>query len=100
MTARDRILTHRHLRAAGSIALLTALAACGTPSEQPQQDVLQETARYVAHARHNYMPPGPPEDPWGPYIREASVRFDIPETWVRSVMRVESGGQEYQNGDL
>ena len=67
---------------------------------RPHQDAIQETARYVAHAKHNYVPPGPPEDPWGPYIREASNRFDVPETWVRSLMRVESGGKEYQNGEL
>ena len=46
------------------------------------------------------MPPGPPQDPWGPYIREASKRFDVPDVWIRSVMRVESGGNEYQNGNL
>src|SRR5262249_54873468 len=41
-----------------------------------------------------------PEDPWGPYIREASTRFDVPDIWIRSVMRVESGGNEYLNGGL
>ena len=59
-----------------------------------------ETARYVAHARADYVPPGPPEDPWGPHIREAALRFDVPETWIRSVMRVESGGSQYRNGQL
>jgi cell division septation protein DedD len=91
------LVTSRRLRAAGAIALLSALAACGTV---PHQDAIQETARYVALAKHNYTPPGPPEDPWGPYIREASARFDIPEIWVRSLMRVESGGKEFLNGDL
>jgi cell division septation protein DedD len=76
---------------------LAALAACGTV---PHQDAIKETARYVAHAKHNYTAPGPAEDPWGPYIREASARFDVPETWIRSLMRVESGGREYVNGDL
>ena len=66
----------------------------------PHQDAIQESARYAAHAKRNYTPPGPAEDPWGPYIREASARFDMPETWVRSLMRVESGGKEYLNGDL
>jgi Transglycosylase SLT domain/SPOR domain len=61
---------------------------------------LQEAARYAAHARGNYHPPGPPEDPWGPYVREASKRFDVPDLWIRSVMRVESGGNEYLNGQL
>jgi cell division septation protein DedD len=54
----------------------------------------------VAQARHDYTAPGTPDDPWGPYIREAAARFDIPETWVRAVMHVESGGSEYQNGRL
>ena len=43
---------------------------------------------------HYYPPPGPPEDPWGPYIREAAGRYGVPEQWVRAVMQQESGGQE------
>jgi cell division septation protein DedD len=54
----------------------------------------------MANARHSYIPPGPPEDPWGPYIRQAAARFDVPELWIRSVMHVESGGKEYLNGQL
>ncbi len=98
MIAFYRPVDLRRIRAAGIIAVMTALAACGTVT--PHQDAIQETARYVAHAKHNYVPPGPAEDPWGPYIREASNRFDVPETWVRSLMRVESGGKEYLNGEL
>ena len=41
----------------------------------------------------SYDPPGPPSDPWGPYIRDASRRFDVPERWIREVMRQESGGR-------
>ncbi|WP_428491475.1 lytic transglycosylase domain-containing protein [Rhodopila sp.] len=92
-----KLVTPWRLRAAGTVAVLTALAACGTV---PHQDAVRESARYVAHARHNYTAPGPAEDPWGPYIREAAARFDIPEIWIRSLMRVESGGNEYRNGDL
>lgn len=55
---------------------------------------------YEAHARHDYNPPGPPSDPWGPYIRAASARFDVPVSWIRQVMRVESGGHEYIGGHL
>jgi D-alanyl-D-alanine carboxypeptidase len=43
---------------------------------------------------HYYPPPGPREDPWGPYIREASGRYRVPERWVRAVMRQESGGEQ------
>lgn len=31
-------------------------------------------------------------DPWAASITEASRRFDLPETWIRAVMRVESRG--------
>lgn len=93
--ARHRLARYR---IAGTIALLAALSACG--GQPAHQDALKETARYVAHAQRNYTPPGPPEDLWGPYIREASARFDIPDNWIRSLMRVESGGQEYKNGQL
>ena len=97
MTASDRFVTTRRVHIAGTIVLLTLLAACGAP--QPQ-DAVKESARYAAHAKRSYAPPGPAEDPWGPYIREASARYDMPETWVRALMRVESGGKEYLNGKL
>jgi D-alanyl-D-alanine carboxypeptidase len=74
------------VRLLACLALLTALAACGS------------RPTYHARAHYNpsryYPPPGPASDPWGPYIREASGRFGIPDQWIRSVMRQESGGQE------
>ena len=85
-------------RAFGCIFLLALLAACA--GQGPPTVASQEAARYAAHARGNSTPPGPPEDPWGPYIHEASKRFDVPDTWIRAVMHVESGGNEYQNGQL
>jgi len=86
------------LRGVLSLTLLAWLAACA--SQGPGTSATQEAARYAARARGNYVPPGPPEDPWGPYIREASKRFDVPDLWIRAVMRVESGGNEYLNGQL
>src|SRR5262245_7302898 len=88
----------RPLRVIAVVSVLALLAACSSHVSRPS--ATQEAARYIARAHRNYVPPGPPEDPWGPYIREASARFDVPEVWVRSVMRVESGGQEYLNGQL
>lgn len=35
---------------------------------------------------------------WSPYVREASARFDIPEGWIKRVMRAESGGRTTING--
>jgi D-alanyl-D-alanine carboxypeptidase len=70
------------------LTLLTVLAAC---SSHP----VRQSARHHQYAPTRYYPPpGPPSDPWGPYIHEASGRFGIPEPWIRSVMRQESGGQQ------
>ncbi|QQP91151.1 lytic transglycosylase domain-containing protein [Skermanella sp. TT6] len=37
-------------------------------------------------------------DPWASHIAEASQRFDVPEPWIRAVMKVESGGRTHMNG--
>ncbi|WP_245593623.1 lytic transglycosylase domain-containing protein [Azospirillum halopraeferens] len=36
--------------------------------------------------------------PWVPHIREASNRFDVPESWIRAVMMRESSGRHWVNG--
>jgi hypothetical protein len=76
---------------------LAFLSACSDPATK---NSIAEAKFYAAHARGNYKPPGPPEDPWGPYVREASAKYDVPEIWIRSVMRQESGGSLYLNGGL
>ncbi|MBB2204444.1 transglycosylase SLT domain-containing protein [Gluconacetobacter takamatsuzukensis] len=57
-------------------------------------------SRYSRYYAHNgaYRAPGPPEDPWRPYIADASTRFSVPQAWVRAVIQQESGGHEYLNG--
>src|SRR4051794_21875566 len=75
----------RTLCTLAGVALLTTLAACGS----------SHTAGHKGYSPTRYYPPpGPASDPWGPYIREASTRFSVPEQWIRRVMRQESGGQE------
>ena len=86
------------LRAAAIGVLLVGVAGCA--SRHPQFSSTQEAAQYAARARRNYAPPGPASDPWGPYITEAAGRFDVPARWVRAVMRQESGGRLYENGQL
>lgn len=93
-----RLPARRTLRFAGCLALLAALAACS--SHRTAQAPTAEAAQYAARARGNYVPPGPPGDPWGPYIVKAAERFDVPERWVREVVRQESGGRLYENGQL
>lgn len=68
-----------------ALAALCLLAACAQTTTGP--------VRTSSASRGSYDPPGPPSDPWGPYIREASRRFDVPERWIREVMRQESGGR-------
>jgi D-alanyl-D-alanine carboxypeptidase len=54
-----------------------------------------EASSYRARAARSYPAPGTPDDPWGPYVREAAARYQIPERWIRAVMHQESGGHEY-----
>lgn len=71
-----------------ALGLLLVTAACGGGRNQ-----VQLAQDYARHSRH-YPPPGPPHDPWGPYVVAAATEFDVPERWIREVMRVESGGRE------
>ncbi|MFC0409925.1 transglycosylase SLT domain-containing protein [Roseomonas elaeocarpi] len=80
------------LRGVAALSLLAALAACGSQPTATGPIVASTTSPYY-HRPSSYDPPGPPSDPWGPYIRDASKRFDIPERWIREVMRQESGGR-------
>jgi hypothetical protein len=93
-----RLRSLRLFRPLVAVAALSLLSACATQSVREEATV--EAARYAAHARANYTPPGPPGDPWGPYIVEAAARFDVPEQWIRGVMRQESGGRLYEDGQL
>ncbi|MHB0680087.1 lytic transglycosylase domain-containing protein, partial [Roseomonas mucosa] len=76
-----------------TLSLLACVAACGS------QQVATSSSRHIYDSSSNYHrpasydPPGPPGDPWGPYIRDASKRFDVPERWIREVMRQESAGR-------
>ena len=85
------------LRACACLAVLALLSAC---ANQVAPNAGSEARNYRAQARGNYKAPGTSEDPWGPYIQEAAKRFDIPDRWIREVMRAESGGNLFVNGDL
>ncbi|MBO1326147.1 transglycosylase SLT domain-containing protein [Acetobacter sp. TBRC 12305] len=71
----------QRVRAGLALGALAVLAACAGPSR-------------------SYRPPGSALNPWGPYIREASQRFSIPQGWIRAVMWQESGGHQYIHGQL
>ena len=59
-----RPLSFLGVRAIACIAMLGLLAACSGGG--PRTSASQEAARYAAHARGDYTPPGPPGDKWGP----------------------------------
>jgi len=80
------------LRVFACLSILALLSACAA-NHGKQLTANQEAAQYQAHARRNYTPPGPASDPWGPYIVEAAQHYDVPERWIREVMRAESSGK-------
>jgi hypothetical protein len=82
------------MRAARHALLLLplALAACGGGGARL-------ATRPLRPGGGTYTAPGPAGDPWGPYIHQASSRFNVPEKWIREVMRQESGGHEYLHGE-
>lgn len=73
------------------------LAACGQQSAYGpgggRTEIGADGWKWASPQRF-YPPPGPLEDPWGPYIREAAARFRVPGHWVRAVMHQESGGEQ------
>ncbi|RAI60901.1 lytic transglycosylase domain-containing protein [Roseicella frigidaeris] len=75
-----------------ALSVLALLAACG---QSTQTSGGKHAAAVYGHYNRpsSYDPPGPPGDPWGPWIRDAARRFDVPERWIREVMRQESGGR-------
>jgi hypothetical protein len=77
----------RRLRPVVTLALLCCLAACAS-SHGPIAH--RHGGSYAGPSRY-YPPPGTPDDPWGPYIREASAKYGVPDQWIRAVMRQESG---------
>ncbi len=68
--------------AAGALALLAACAAPRPPSGLVQR----------------YAPPGPRDDPWGPFVRASAAEFSVPEPLLYAVMMAESRGCEWLNG--
>ena len=94
-SAPSRPGSHAAVRSAVCLGVVGLLSACAGGQ---QISATQEASEYEARAHHSYVPPGSQSDPWGPYIHEASAKYDVPERWIREVMRVESGGRTEMNG--
>ena len=90
--AGNRLLAIRLLSSVAAVALLSACAS------KTQISAQQESSTYLSRAGRSYTPPGPADDPWGPYIHEAAIKYDVPQRWIREVMHQESGGHLYGRG--
>ena len=88
-------LADQYGRVAAVVILASVVTACAS---NPPISAQQESSNYRSAARGSYAPPGPPGDPWGPYITEAAAKFDVPDRWIREVMRQESGGHLFGRG--
>jgi D-alanyl-D-alanine carboxypeptidase len=75
------------------VLLSLCMVGCAQQYHQGQYGAGNGASQSFAPTQY-YPPPGPPDDPWGPYIHEAAARYDIPEQWIRAVMNQESGGEE------
>src|SRR5207248_856688 len=65
------------------------LAACGQQGVYgPGGGRIEIGADGWRRPTHFYPPPGPTEDPWGPYIHEAATRYRVPERWLRARHRL------------
>ena len=76
-------------RPAGFLVAL-ALASCATSTDPLHRLPAEEMRRYA--------PPGPPGDPWGPFIQPAAAEWGVSEPIVYAVMWAESRGCEWLNG--
>ncbi len=93
------VLVSRWLRPLLMFAGLAALSACAgqRPVAESKVDSKIEAQHYAAVAPGHYTAPGSADDPWGPYVIEAAARYDVPQTWIRGVMRQESAGLQFQS---
>ena len=73
--------------------LVTLFAACALGSGMPRQPIdCPVRIPHIELAAWNTM------DRWEPLIAESSRRFGVPDLWIRSVMRAESGGLTMLDG--
>jgi D-alanyl-D-alanine carboxypeptidase len=84
----------RRLKTVLRLLPILLLAACAQQGGYGAGGRVEIGADGWRRPTHYYPPPGPPEDPWGPYIHEAAARYRVPDRWVRAVMQQESGGEQ------
>ena len=78
---------------AGVRLVTAALKAVAPKAVQIQPETKVVTPPPSAFAIESTMAPSDLMKRWSPIIAEASKKFGISETWIRAVMRMESGGR-------
>ncbi|CAI3950325.1 Soluble lytic murein transglycosylase or regulatory protein s (may contain LysM/invasin domain) (MltE) (PDB:153L) [Commensalibacter communis] len=79
------------------ILALILLTACGGGGNKNKSGVVSSRYSNYMDNHPEWRPPGPPADPWGPYINQSSQRFNVPDQWIRAVIMQESRGYQYYN---
>jgi soluble lytic murein transglycosylase-like protein len=99
MIARNSSVSHGDAASYGSSVTMTL--RFGSPSTEQQGDrrLFRGLIRIPSFGFRSkaddelQMSPQALMDRWQPFITEASERFSIPENWIRTIIRIESGGR-------
>lgn len=78
---------------------LLCLSACGggKHSYNGKGGISSRYSNFMPGYPKKWNPPGPPLDPWGPYINQSSQRFNVPDQWIRAIILQETRGYQYYN---
>jgi soluble lytic murein transglycosylase-like protein len=80
------------LSASSNTAFASAISEIRTPAQAIQKTV-SIAAKTSEFAKEQTMSTAKLIDRWTPFIKEASRRFGVAETWIKAVMRMKSGGR-------
>lgn len=69
-----------------------------TAGAPPYRGAVQHLQSESAPADENQMAVAQRINRWQPYIAEASVRYALPATWIRTIINIESSGRTIKDG--
>ena len=81
---------HRSPSATPTVASVVHAAAAGPKIAPPNRTAAPGPSDFEVEQRMSF---GQLMKRWNPIIAEAANRFDIPQSWIRAVMQIESGGR-------
>ena len=91
------VFNHRPPARAAHTAVRAIHVAASRPKIVQQQAIV--ASRPSAFEKEQRMSTGQLMRRWNPFIAKASNRFDVPESWIRAVMQIESGGRTTLGGN-